>query len=122
MDLTGRVRALTAADLTVVVRRVLRDDASELLGWTAESPDWTALVAKGIYLLRGSARLGSGEETSWAVVLKVVEDDGSPEVHDTDGLVYWRREALALISGLLDQQSGPFAPVPTAACRGDSRE
>jgi hypothetical protein len=45
MDLTGRVRALTAADLTVVVRRVLRDDASEPLGWTAESPDWTALVA-----------------------------------------------------------------------------
>jgi hypothetical protein len=111
MDLTARVRALTAADLTVVLRRVLRDDASELLGWTAESPDWTALVAKGIYLLRGSARLGSGEETSWAVVLKVVEDDGSPEVHEPDGLLYWRREALALTSGLLDQQSGPFVPV-----------
>jgi hypothetical protein len=88
MDLTARVQALTAADLMVVVRRVLRDDASELLGWTAESPDWTALVAKGIYLLRGSARLGSGEETSWAVVLKVVEDDGSPAVHDIDGVAF----------------------------------
>ena len=111
MDLTGRVRALTAADLTVVVRHVLRDDASEPLEWTAESPDWTALAAKGIYLLRGSARLGSGEEASWAAVLKVVEDDGSPEVHNKDGLAYWRREALALTSGLLDQQRGPFAPV-----------
>ena len=26
-------------------------------------------------------------------------------------MLYWRREALALGSGLLDQQSGPFAPV-----------
>ena len=111
MDLTGRVRALTAADLTAVVRRVLQDDTAEPLGWATESPDWTALAAKGIYLLRGSARLGSGEETDWAVVLKVVEDDGSPAAHDTGGFLYWRREALALTSGLLDQQRGPFAPV-----------
>ena len=111
MDLTGRVQALTADDLTVAVRRVLGDDASVPLRWTTESPDWAALTAKGVYLLRGTARLGSGEETGWVVVLKVVEDDGSPAVHDTDGMLYWRREALALGSGLLDQQSGPFAPV-----------
>ena len=81
MDLTARVRALTAADLTVVVRRVLGDDASEPLEWTAESPDWTALTAKGIYLLRGSAQLGSGdEETSWAVVLPAF-GAGGPSGH-----------------------------------------
>jgi hypothetical protein len=111
MDLTTRVQALSAADLTVVVRHAVGDEVAEPIGWTVESPDWTALVAKGVYLLRGTARLRSGAVAGWTVVLKVVEDDGSPLVHDSDGLLYWCREALALSSGLLDQHSGPFAPV-----------
>jgi len=40
--------ALTAADLAVVVRTVLQDDTAAPLGWATESPNWTALAAKGI--------------------------------------------------------------------------
>jgi len=83
------------------------------LGWAAVNP-----ATLGLYRLTGLAKVGSRDDVDWAVVLKVVGDvdlAGSPldvgYLHDPQDLNYWKREAVAFESGLLDGWPGPLVPV-----------
>src|SRR3990170_146047 len=113
MDLDERVEALTAVDLAPVVRGALVDDRARPLTWTIEAPVWTAFgsCTRGVRRLHGTARTGNGDETPWAAVLKVVGEVDMPWHAESEESFYWRREALLLGSGLLEQRPGPFVNV-----------
>ena len=119
MELAGRLRRLTAAELAPVVRNALRDDHAWPLTWEFDGLDWTGNPATvGLFRLAGIARTSGGEEVPWIVVLKVVADvdlTGDPLIdrytHEPEGINYWKREALAFSSGLLIGWPGPLVPV-----------
>ena len=120
MDVAERLQVLTASDLAPVVRRALGDEDAWPVGWAVESMGWAAVnpATLGLYRLTGVARVGSAENVAWAAVLKVVGDvDLSGTRLDVDFLHnpqdwnYWRREAVAFRSGLLDGWPGPLVPV-----------
>ena len=113
MDLDERVGALTAGDLAPMVRGALGDDQCWPLTWTSEAPSWTAFgsCTKGVRRLHGTARLSTGGETVWDAVLKVIGAVDIPRHAHPEESFYWRREALLLGSGLLEQRPGPFVNV-----------
>lgn len=100
------------------VRRALADDAAELIDWRHEPLPYTVRnpVAGGVYRLAGRART-RGTTRTWSLILKVSHSPAGRTW--PDGRVapagwgmdpahsqYWRREALAYRSGLLDDLPG----------------
>ena len=119
MEIADRLGALTAADLAPVVRRALRNEQAWPLDWELESLNWAAVnpATLGLYRLSGLAEVGRNSEP-WAVVVKVVGDvdlAGTPLhtgfLHHPQDWNYWKREAVAFRSGLLDGWPGPLVPV-----------
>jgi hypothetical protein len=103
-----------------VVREALWNGEAWPLSWEIESLNWAAVnpATLGLYRLTGRARVGSSEDVGWAAVLKVVGDvdlAGTPLndgfLHDPQDWNYWKREAAAFASGLLDGWPGPLVPV-----------
>ena len=120
MDIGERLGHLTASELAPVVRHALGEEMAWPVSWAAESLGWAAVnpATLGLYRLTGLAKVGSRDAVDWAVVLKVVGDvelGGSPLdmgfLHDPQDFNYWKREALAFDSGLLDGWPGPLVPV-----------
>ena len=120
MDLEERLEHLTAADLAPVVRRALGEEGARPLSWHVESLGWAAVnpATHGLYRLTGLARVGSVDDVGWAVVLKVLGDVAFPGnpldvgwLHDPQDINYWKREAVAFESGLLDDWPGPLVAV-----------
>ena len=120
MEVAERLGVLTAADLAPVVRQALRNEEAWPLSWEVESLDWAAVnpATLGLYRLSGRARVGGSEDVAWAAVLKVVGDvdlAGTPLddgfLHEPQDWNYWKREAVAFRSGLLDGWPGPLVPV-----------
>ena len=75
-------------------------------------------TTRGLFRISGTARLGSGKTTSWRLVLKVIGDSdllGSGHCHEPTDWNYWKREALAFESGLLDGWPGPLFPIRALA-------
>ncbi len=106
---------LDYAALTAPVRRMLGDDAAEILGWRCEPLSYTdrTPVSGGVYRVAGDARSG-GAVRAWSLVLKIARSpagrswpDGRRAPHgwgtDLTHTQYWRREAEAYCSGLLDR-------------------
>ena len=63
MELAGRLRRLTAAELAPVVRNALRDDHAWPLTWEFDGLDWTGNPATvGLFRLAGIAWTSGGEE------------------------------------------------------------
>jgi len=104
--------------LILPVRRALADAAGELIDWKHEALGYTVRtpVSGGVYRVAGSARTRDGVRP-WSLVLKVARSpagrawpDGrvAPAGWGTDPAhsQYWRREALAYCSGLLDDLPG----------------
>ncbi len=100
------------------VRRALADDAAEVLDWRHESLAYTVRnpLAGGVYRIAGRART-RGAVHPWSLILKVSHAPAGRTW--PDGRVapagwgmapthsqYWRREALAYRSGLLDDLPG----------------
>ncbi|MGI8687346.1 MAG: hypothetical protein ACR2M3_02105 [Thermomicrobiales bacterium] len=100
------------------VRHALNDAAAELIDWRHEPLAYTVRtpVSGGIHRLAGSART-HGQVRPWSLVLKVARSPaggvwpdgrrvplgwGADPTHSQ----YWRREALAYRSGLLDDLPG----------------
>ena len=116
---------LTAEDLREPVRALLADPTARVRAFTGEPvgyESWSR-ASDGLYVVRGTASSDGGDR-AWEVVLKQARyrrwqpgrrdlarqiDDGGDGPADW---AYWRREALALASPLLDAaDGGGFAAV-----------
>lgn len=88
--------------LTPLVRRALRRDAAEIMDWQSN-----ALYGGGLnsQIIRFSGNARDRDTTlPWSLILKIVcphDDEDDPA-----SLRYWKREALAYQSGLLDKLPG----------------
>jgi hypothetical protein len=98
-DLERRVRAVTLAVLTPLVRRALNTDQVEVLERFFQ-PVGGGFSQAVIYRFEGQARTPD-DHVPWSLILKVLgsasttkQEPASPE--------YWKREALIYQSGLLD--------------------
>lgn len=117
------LRALNDETLLPPVRRALNDEAAELVDWHREPLAYTVQtpIAGGVSRVIGSARI-RGVVMPWSLVLKIAR---APEGRAwPDGRIappgwgmepthtqYWRREAMAYRSGLLDDlPAGVVAP------------
>jgi hypothetical protein len=113
------VEAVSLQRLSPIVRLLLDDDQLAVLDREvsplAEAGNATT---RGLFRISGIARLGSGKTTSWRLVLKVVGDTdlfGPGYCHEPTDWNYWKREALAFESGLLDGWAGPLWPIRALA-------
>lgn len=112
-ELAARLAALTHDDLRPVVRAALHDPNADLLQWMVEIPGWLSAnpITRGVARVHGKARTGSGSVAAWTVVLKIIGPVELPTTREPHESNYWRREADALDSGLVDQRAAPFVPV-----------
>lgn len=118
----SRHNALDRDDVIGPVRRALGDAAAEVIDWRDEPLAYTnrTPVSDGVYRVAGHARTRGGARP-WSLILKIAHSpagrswpDGRrvPEGWGADPAhtQYWRREALAYRSGLLDDLPGVVAP------------
>ncbi len=118
MDAASPPGGLNRDILTPPVRRALADDAAKIVDWRHEPLGYTVRtpVAGGVYRLTGHAD-ARGAVHPWSLVLKICRSPagrtwpdgriappgwGMSPTHSQ----YWRREALAYRSGLLDALPG----------------
>lgn len=95
-----------------VVRRMLGSNRTELGTWRIDTVGaGMGPATGGIYRLSGMA-LKRGREVTWSLIIKVVSFEGSRPGTSEDEAhpVYWKREALAFQSDLLDDLPGVSAP------------
>lgn len=105
---------LSAEALTEPVRRALGSNIAEVIDWTCAALRWSAIAptTAGLFHVTGSADVG-GKSRDWTLVLKVIRRPVEA-VEDKSAPAYWRREADAFASGVLDDLDGIEAP----ACYG----
>ena len=85
--------------LTPLVRQSLQRSDAEILDWKIDRLYGGSFHSE-IHRFSGKAR-DRDEILSWSLILKIIR---SPDGHDDPAaLNYWKREALAYQSGLLDQ-------------------
>lgn len=106
--------SISKSQLQTIVRRsldrqalVVRKHSLEaLIGGSGEG-------SQGIYRVSGMG-IDQGQELDWSMILKILAppaDLSSQAVYSPSGFAYWKREAEALASGLLDELSpGLSAP------------
>jgi hypothetical protein len=96
-------------DVVDVVRKALGSERVDVLDWQAELVGGgLGPVTHGVYKVSGKAWDG-GREVAWSVILKVLkvrEAGVQPAFDDEAHPLYWKREALAYGSGLLDNLPG----------------
>ncbi len=132
MDAESPLDALDRDSLIGPVRRALADERAELIDWRHEPLGYTVRtpVSGGVYRLAGRARTRDGARP-WSLVLKIARSpvgrawpDGrvAPAGWGTEPThsQYWKREALAYRSGLLDDLPG--ALVAPRCFGADERE
>ena len=85
------------------VRAALAAPRAEVTRWSVEPVHGGLDKTSAVYRVRGAARVG-GQARPWSVILKVFRPAGGRE--DPAGAFYWRREALAYTSGVLDGLPG----------------
>ncbi len=124
MDVLAEVAQLGAEVLTGVARRALHSETAEVAEWicaplTYASTPLATLWSDGVYRVTGTAT-DAGREAPWGAVLKTYHTpadrplpDGTTvarEHADDEGTShYWKREALAYASGLLEDLPGGIA-------------
>jgi hypothetical protein len=88
--------------LTPLVCRVLNRATAEVLDWQASELYGGGITTK-ILRFSGNA-LDGGTTRPWSLILKIIRPDGKED--NPESLRYWKREALAYQSGLLDRLPG----------------
>lgn len=108
MMTVARVPALDRDLLTGPVRRALESESAEVRMWRCRpiSYDHTDAVSGGLFRVSGTAH-DHGAAVSWSLVLKVVQAQADGD--DPAAAHYWKREALAYQSSLLDDLPGGLA-------------
>jgi hypothetical protein len=93
------LRAIDLAVLTDVVRQDQRSPTFEILDWSVKRlSDKGVINPDGLFLFSGQGRDGQGTRP-WSVVLKILKKPD--EEQDIREIFYWKRELLAVQSGLL---------------------
>jgi len=89
--------------LTPLVRQSIQRDKAEIIAWKMETLYGGGSLNSEIRRFSGTARDG-GEVLDWSLILKIIRSTDRQE--DPTSRRYWKREALAYQSGLLDQLPG----------------
>lgn len=101
--------ALDAGRLTPIIRRVLENAGAEVVDWTVSRLSGgfasDTVGGDGSARVRGTARIGV-ETVPWSLVLKTAKRTPGVGSDDPQDWHYWKREALAYESGLLDDLTG----------------
>lgn len=104
-QLPGLERGMVAK----IAKLVLGSEIAQPGEWRVEGVGThTGAATGGVYRVAGSATDG-GVQIPWSVVLKIVSlnaPGGRGGFHDEAHPLYWKREALAYVSGLLDNLPG----------------
>jgi hypothetical protein len=97
-----KLKTIDLVMLNPLVRRCLERGEAELIDWEYASLHGGSFNSE-IYRFSGNAR-DRGEVLPWSMILKIIR---SPDDKDEPAsLIYWKREALAYQSGLLDELPG----------------
>lgn len=91
--------------LSALVRQAIHNDSIEIDTWSITRLPYPALnpITRGIYRVSGTALDGN----AWSLILKIDHDpQQGPIFEDPVAPFYWKREALANESGLLDTLPG----------------
>jgi hypothetical protein len=105
MDLPSNpnLEAIDTAMLTPLVRHSSQCDKAEIIEWKMETLHGGGSLNSEIHRFWGTARDGD-DVLPWSLILKIIHSPDSQEAPTS--LRYWKREALAYQSGLLDQLPG----------------
>jgi hypothetical protein len=96
------LKTIDTTMLTPLVRRALRRDAAEIIDWQSNALYGAGLNSQ-ITRFSGNAR-DRDAILPWSLILKIVRAHDDED--DPASLRYWKREALAYQSGLLDNLPG----------------
>jgi hypothetical protein len=103
MDVVDRLQTIDGAMLTSLVRRAMRSETLEVVGWHYAAIDGGGGHATGgVYRFAGSGR-DRGEIVPWSLVLKVTRSAGDDDPASWD---HGKRELYANTSGLLEGLPG----------------
>jgi hypothetical protein len=97
------------AYLTDVLRKALDRPALSVAEWKVQGLHGGFEWDSAVFRLQGEARDGS-ESISWSLILKAIK--ASEKASSQDGIWYWKREALAYQSGILNQLAGGNISAP----------
>src|SRR5512136_544106 len=89
--------------LTGLVRKALDRPTLQISEWKVQPIQGGFEWDSAVFRFQGEAR-GAGETIPWSLILKVVKP--SQTASDPGGIWYWKREALAYQSGLLQHLPG----------------
>lgn len=108
-DVRSRLAGLEGVTVAGIMRRVLGSETAQLVDWRVEVVEaGMGAATGGVYRVAGHA-IHDGAAVGWSVMLKVVTavaPGGHADFRDEAHPLYWRREALAYTSGLLDALPG----------------
>ena len=102
-----QVKTIDRTVLTPLVRRALGHESVEIGEWRHQPIIGGAEMASSLYRFSGDA-LAAGETIPWTLILKIIPSPPGGS-GDPQGLRYWKREALAYQSGLLNDLPGGLA-------------
>lgn len=102
------LKAIDRVMLTPLVRQSIQRSEAEIVEWKMETLYGGGSLNSEMHRFSGTARDRS-EVLDWSLILKIIR---SPDGQDVpSSLSYWKREALAYQSGLLDHLPGRiYAP------------
>jgi hypothetical protein len=100
---------LQSAELTPLVAQALNKTDLEILEWRVTplggGASKLAGISAGVFRVSGTARDHVGA-SPWSLILKGVHASDAWDAHDPASWNYWKRQPLALQSGLLDDLPG----------------
>ncbi len=111
LDLHAQLAALEERALAKVVQRALGGARPRLLSAECAPLAWSVVNPStgGLFRWSGTARC-DGAERRWSVILKVLARPAGAAERSPAHWNYWKREALAYGSGLLEEVGGLRAP------------
>lgn len=92
--------------LTGMVRAALGNPKLEIVGWACQPIYAGFEYSSRLFRLQGQA-FHARISQSWSLILKIIQPD--TQNNDPHGFRYWKRDALAYQSGLLDNLPGPIS-------------
>lgn len=103
-DLLSTLQNSDPALLTEIVRKQQNSPMFELLDWTVEPISHARILDStgGLFRFSGQGQDNGGVK-AWSIVLKILKGWADDPAEDITNIFYWKREALAFESGLLDR-------------------